>query len=198
MGNTMSPIWQDAKAIPCRRFKCGFCGMIVASEKGFVRAEQLPTNEITTDEIYICSNCDRPTFFDQRRNQYPGYPFGNYVQHISSKEVKALYQEARYCTSVYAYTCAVLACRKLLMNIAVDKGAPAGKKFVEYVEYLSDQNYVPPDGKGWVDRIRTTGNEATHEIALMKKEDAEDLITFVEMLLKFVYEFPAKVKPSKP
>jgi hypothetical protein len=53
--------------------------------------------------------------------------------------------------------------------------------------------YVPPDGKGWVDHIRKKGNEATHEIALMTAADAEELISFVEMLLKFVYEFPARV-----
>jgi hypothetical protein len=27
----------------------------------------------------------------------------------------------------------------------------------------------------------------------MKKDDAEELIAFVEMLLKFIYEFPARV-----
>ena len=63
-------------------------------------------------------------------------------------------------------------------------------------EYLSDKNYVPPDGKGWVDYIRQKGNEANHEIVLMTKEDAEDLINFSEMLLRFVYEFPSKVRPA--
>jgi hypothetical protein len=49
-----------------------------------------------------------------------------------------------------------------------------------------------------VDHIRTKGNEATHEIVLMTKADAEELIAFTEMLLKFVYEFPAKVPSKKP
>jgi hypothetical protein len=52
---------------------------------------------------------------------------------------------------------------------------------------------VPPNGKGWVDHIRKKGNEATHEIVLMKKDDALELISFAEMLLKFIYEFPAQV-----
>ena len=83
------------------------------------------------------------------------------------------------------------------MNIAVAKGAKEGLKFIEYVEFLSSKNYVPPDGKEWVDHIREKGNEATHEIIIMKKQDAEDLITFIEMLLKFIYEFPEKIKKRK-
>ena len=59
---------------------------------------------------------------------------------------------------------------------------------------------MPPNGKVWVDYIRQRGNEANHEIALMTQQDAEALITFVEMLLRFIYEFPGMVPtpPSKP
>jgi len=35
------------------------------------------------------------------------------------------------------------------------------------------------------------------QLALMKREDAEELISFADMLLKFIYEFPARV-PSAP
>jgi hypothetical protein len=97
--------------------------------------------------------------------------------------------------TVNSFTSAVLTCRKLLMHIAVAKGAAPGKSFMEYVEYLDQKNYIPPDGKGWVDYIRKKGNEANHEIKIMSVADASDLITFLEMLLKFVYEFPAKVQP---
>ncbi len=82
------------------------------------------------------------------------------------------------------------------MNIAVARGASEGKKFIEYVEFLSEKGFVPPDGKGWVDHIREKGNDATHEIKIMSRPDAEDLITFSEMLLKFIFEFPSRV-PKK-
>ena len=75
------------------------------------------------------------------------------------------------------------------MNIAVQKEASENLTFIEYVEYLSSKGYVPPDGKDWVDHIRQKGNEATHEIKLIEKKDAEDLVVFSEMLLKFIYEF---------
>ena len=79
------------------------------------------------------------------------------------------------------------------MNIAVSQGAEEGKRFIEYVSFLSDSGYDLPNGKHWVDHIRKKGNEATHEVQLMDDTDAEKLLIFVEMLLKFVYEFPSMV-----
>jgi len=79
------------------------------------------------------------------------------------------------------------------MSVAVAQGAKEGGTFLSYVEYLADKGYVPPNGRGWVDHIRLKGNEATHEIKLMTPDDASELISFAEMLLKFVYEFPNRV-----
>jgi hypothetical protein len=149
--------------------------------------------------IFICPGCELPTYYNLRSNQQvPGPPYGNDVEHVPD-EVYKLYNEARACMTVSAFTPAVLACRKLLMHIAVSKGAAEGQSFFSYVEYLSNQGYVPPDGRGWVDYIRTRSNEANHEIVLMGRDDVERLIAFSEMLLKFVFEFPAQVaSPGTP
>lgn len=82
--------------------------------------------------------------------------------------------------------------RKLLMHIAVEQGADEGKSFMSYVGYLDENHWIPPNGRGWVDAIRKNGNEAAHEIVIAAEDDAKLLLDFVEMLLKFVYEFPAK------
>ena len=79
------------------------------------------------------------------------------------------------------------------MNIAVEQGASDGLRFIEYVEYLANNGFIPPNGRTWVDHIRRKGKEATHENALITQADAEEIVAFVEMLLKFVYEFPARV-----
>jgi hypothetical protein len=81
------------------------------------------------------------------------------------------------------------------MNIGVQEGAEEGKPFVHYIDYLAGKGFIPPNGRAWVDHIRQKGNEATHEIALMTSVDASELITFTEMLLKFIYEFPAAIAP---
>lgn len=181
--------WKSVGGLENKVFVCGYCGTKVSSDKGY-------KDDSSNHKIWICP-CGKPTYFDMGGIQYPGFPFGNKINNIPSKEVEQLYEEARRCTSASAFTATVLSCRKLLKHIAVEKGAPEGKPFIEYVQYLSDKNYVPPDGKGWVDYIRQKGNEANHEIVLMKKEDAEDLLNFSEMLLRFVYEFPSKVRPIK-
>jgi uncharacterized protein DUF4145 len=73
-------------------------------------------------------------------------------------------------------------------------GAAEGLKFIEYVNFFADKGFLPPNSKHWVDHIRKKGNEATHEIAIMSEQDAKDLIFLVEMLLRFIYEFPSMVR----
>jgi|SRR6267154_114783 len=185
--------WQGAiRPVTPRSYVCSYCSHQVGPDSAWWTKDTKPQAW-----IYLCSFCGKPTFFDVDDKQYPGVPFGNEVDSVPG-DVGALYAEARFCVTVNSFTSSVLTCRKLLMHIAVEKGAPKGKTFLEYVEYLADKHYVPPDGMGWVDQIRKKGNEANHEIKVMSREDAEDLIEFSEMLLKFVYEFPAKVKAPGP
>ena len=114
---------------------------------------------------------------------------GNAVNNLPP-DITSLYSEARACCSVGGYTAAMLACRKILMHIAVDLGAEQNKSFMHYVEWMHDNHHIPPKAKAWVDHIRSKGNEANHEITIAKAPDAELIIKFTEMLLKVNYEFP--------
>ena len=84
------------------------------------------------------------------------------------------------------------------MHIAVNAGATAGESFVSYVNFLVANHYAPPKSTDWIDKIRSHGNEANHEIVLKSREDAEEIMTFLEMLLKFIYEFPARAGIKTP
>lgn len=180
--------WNNLNSIESTEYQCGYCGHVVASNKGYFPNDRLEGYEAC---IYICPHCARPSFF-HAGTQNPQAAPGNEVKHLPD-QIQALYREARNCVAVTAYTASVLACRKLLMNMAVAQGAGRGLRFIEYVDFLAGNGFVPPNGRGWVDHIRKKGNEATHEIVLMSAEDAEELIAFAEMLLKFIFEFPAKV-----
>jgi hypothetical protein len=196
--STVAPLngnWVNVGGLAARRFQCGYCGARVASERGFSFQDATGRGSMWA-VVFICPLCSRPSYFEGQFQQ-PGVSFGNPVEHLPP-EVEAIYNEARNCTSANAHTAAVLAARKLLMHIAVDQGAKPGQSFVDYVDYLAASGFVPPHGKGWVDHIRKKGNEATHEIVLMNRADAEDLLTFAEMLLKFIYEFPRRVPPVAP
>jgi hypothetical protein len=133
----------------------------------------------------------------QGSGQVPGAAFGASVEHLET-ELERLFEEARNCMSVNAFSSAVLACRKMLMHVAVDLGAKPGQTFLKYVGYLQSNNHIPPGSKVWVDHIRSKGNEANHEIRLSTRDEAELLLRFTEMLLRITYEFPHKVPAPLP
>ena len=164
--------WSDNVTITTKSYVCGYCGKSIASQRGYNSSNKI--NHVNIGHIYICHNCHSPTYFDPEGVQTPGPLFGEEVKNLPTKEVTDLYQEARKCASAGVFTGSVLCCRKLLMNISVAEGATEGLKFVEYIDYLEKYNFLPPKGRDWVDHIRKKGNEATHEIAIMTQEDAEE------------------------
>ena len=190
--------WKHAETLPPKKYVCGCCGAHTGPNMGYYpegyRSDQ--KSNLQSRMLYICTNCGSPTFFLGEK-QTPGTTFGKQLQHHPPTVAEA-YEEARLCMSVSAYTAVTLLCRKLLMNVAVAEGADPGKHFVVYVDYLEANSYVPPKGKPWVDRIRDLGNTATHEIRLPSQHDAEQALTFVEMLLSFVYEMPGRLASPPP
>lgn len=184
--------WEGSAGLTPHNFKCGYstCGREVSSEKGWHHYNNQGNR--VDGLIHICPVCKRPTFFDLLLGtQSPGVSMGNEVKDLPP-EIETIWSEIRGSTSQTAYTSAVLMGRKLLIHIAVNAGAATGLSFVNYVDYLIDNHYAPPNSKQWIDRIRAHGNEANHEITIKKKEDAEEIMVFLEMLLKFIYEFPAR------
>lgn len=176
--------WPNAGGTAPRNFTCGYsdCGREVSSEKGWHHSA---TTGGVDGIIQICPVCKRPTFFDVPVSaQLPGVSMGNKVGELPP-QIETIWSEIRSSTSHGSYTSAVLLGRKLLMHIAVGAGAAAGEPFVSYVNYLVEHHYAPPNSKDWIDKIRSHGNEATHDIAIKSKEDAEEIMTFLEMLLKF-------------
>jgi hypothetical protein len=184
----------DAKKFTRISYTCGYCNKSVGPDTGYYCGD---SRARVYARILICPTCNYPTFQNEDR-QVPGVSFGDLVPDITDKEVAQLYDEARSALAVRAFTASVMACRKILMNVAVKKGAAENLKFIDYVNHLEARNYMPPDARSWVDAIRRVGNTATHEIKLMKSEDAQMIIRFTEMLLRFIYELPAILRRAQP
>ena len=147
-------------------------------------------------QICICHHCGGPTFFAPNSKQIPGAAYGTTVAHIPAEldMVNKIYEEARTCYTAGTHTAAVLSCRKLLMHVAVSLGAKEGLAFTDYVQYYLDEGYLPQSAKEWVDKIRKRGNEANHKVVIMAPDASKELLDFSEMLLKIIYEYPAKGK----
>ncbi|MEU3366736.1 DUF4145 domain-containing protein [Streptomyces pseudogriseolus] len=157
---------------------CGHCGN---SAVGAVVAAYFE------HEIYWirCPSCGGGTVISNGA-QFPGPKIGGDVLGLPD-DVEQAYQEARSCAGVNAYTAAEVMCRKILMHVAVDKGAESGKSFAYYLSYLSDEGYVTPPMQPWVDEIRKNGNIAVHEIPATDPERALGTLIFTEQLLRMVY-----------
>lgn len=182
--------WIDLETLKTRNYICGYCGSDIASNDGYMMYDSAKGVQ-GPEYIYICHKCKKPTYFDYFE-QTPGVAFGkNFNKSIFKDEnVFSLYEEARKCMSINAYTSVGMCCRKLLMHIAVDCGSKEGLRFVEYVDYLNDNNYIPAKCKVWVDAIRSKGNEANHKITVLNKQEAEQLIGFIGMIISVIYEMP--------
>src|SRR5258708_25166893 len=174
--------WGSAGRGGARPFVCGYCDNQVAADLGWD----------TSDGAYqlrICPQCSAPTFLYDRSEQVPSTSYGKPISELPA-DIGLLYEEARSAVSHSAPTAAILCSRKVLMHVAVDKGAKAGESFQSYVSFLADNHFIPAGAKEWVDKIRAAGNEANHEIVIKTDAEAQSMIDFVEMLLKVVYEYP--------
>lgn len=178
--------WFNISTLENKDYICGYCGSDITSNKGFCTRDNL-------EKVYICHKCNGATFFNANKKQTPGYSYGKEFKVEIPDNVNILYTEARKCYSVGAYSAVALCCRKLLMHIAVECGANENLKFVEYVDFLDEENYIPKNSKKWVDIIRTKGNETTHEIKISDENEARQLIKFIEIIITLIYEIELEI-----
>lgn len=180
--------WVDMQAIEPRKYKCYSCNSEVASREGYqLVMERFPKFAYG---IYICPKCMSPTFFSFDELQIPKPVFGETLNSLPAT-VKMVFDEARRCYGIDAYTSVVTICRSLLAYIAVDKGAKNDLTFKNYVDFLQSENWLPKGTYDWVDEIRSLGNSATHDLKIMQEHDARLILRFTTALLQNIYELPS-------
>jgi hypothetical protein len=177
LGNLKHPVPTDYNSWV--DFVCGHCGRDVT---GFIVAK-------LDHEIWVvCSSCKRGNVFnDYLRERFPEVKFGPEIRGLPN-DVSEAYDEARRSMSVNAFIGAELLCRKILMHVAVDKGAEEGESFQSYIDHLQTKGYITPTMKPWVDLIREHGNMATHNLDAVDQNRAEHTLIFTAELLRVVYE----------
>lgn len=164
-------------------YTCGHCGTQVS---GAVLASSTDEHG-RTGRWLQCTRCGQGTFADVQETLFPGPSFGPEIDGLPD-DVSEAYGEARDCLSVNATTASELICRKILMHVAVDKGASEGESFASYIDYLEKEGYVTPPMRGWVKLIKDHGNQSTHKLPRPERERAEGTLLFTAQLLRSVYE----------
>jgi len=123
--NTLNGTWgSEIIGMDGTSFNCGYCGNNVGPSKGYVCNNKDPYSSIIFEigSLLICPTCNRPIFLEGNNIQVPNIKFGSDIEYLL-EYVESLYNEARNCISVNAFTSSVFAFRKSLMNVAVSKGA---------------------------------------------------------------------------
>lgn len=188
MSKIRTDAWDNAVGLSSRKYLCGYCAATVGSATGYFHGKAMLA-------IYICPNCGYPTLLGQDSVQIPGPMAGEHVK-IGDADVERVYEEARRCMTVDAYSATVMLCRVLLMHIAVEHGAKPGLTFAGYVGAIETEGLIPQKyGKLWLDKVRKLGNAQNHDLPPSTKEDAELALKFLGFLLKFNEEFRNEVPP---
>ena len=162
-------------------YQCAHCGKLV---NGVVVARN---DESGIIKWLWCISCANGSVLTRQGTIFPGSKIGPEVQGLPN-DIGAAYQEARDCFATNAFTACELICRKLLMHVAADKGAPQNQTFQQYLDFLESKNYITPFMKKWVDVIRKHGNMSAHELSSPDKKRAESTLMFTAELLKLIYE----------
>lgn len=175
-------------------FDCGYCDARVAAAV-LVRVHEQGGPPV----VWLrCTNCHRGSvYLPLERRQIPAAVPGESLEGLPP-DVESAYDEARNAMGVQAHTAGELMCRKILMHVAVDKGAPEGDTFQAYVDYIVDQGYITPPMRPWADVIRQHGNQATHKIPASDSARGLGTLAFTTQLLRLVYEMDHKVAQYLP
>ena len=191
--------WKDTDELPPYSYTCPYCTNMVSSNKGyrFNYLEQICEGAIPVAKagmIYICPHCKHPTLINGDV-QFPGISGVKQVKHLAAL-VSPLYEEARTCISNGCFTAAVMLCRKIIMNTAVENGAKGNLRFIEYVNYLDEEHLFHRKCKPLLDKIKTKGNEANHEIEQVSQADASLIMQLTYQMLLYIYEIPGELEDA--
>jgi len=184
--------YNESYNVKGHKLTCGWCSSIVAPNTGYGITESFAP----IGYIYICPNCNESILFNYLTDKvFPSTKHGKPVARLP-KDIAQIYEECRNSFAIGAYTSISLLARKLLMHVGVKEGAKENETFKYYVDWLIDNHFVPPKSKHLLDFIRKEGNEATHEIIIKTRPDAEKVIDFISMILTLIYEYADTPKSS--
>ena len=103
---------------------------------------------------------------------------------VFQEAVRAMHAECPRASAVMA--------RRTLEAITADKGETKGR-LADRLNNLAEKGVLIPTLAAWSKEVRLVGNTGAHfdPISSVSPKDTEDLISFVQELLRYLYELPA-------
>ncbi|MBI0141913.1 DUF4145 domain-containing protein [Bifidobacterium sp. W8106] len=113
-------------------------------------------------------------------------------------EIASVASEAYSCCSISAYRSAVLMARTVLEATAKDKGVTSGSLY-EKIDELAAKTIITRQLAEEAHEIRLLGNDMAHGDlnTPVSKEDAEEILGFLDSVLDYVYQQPIAIERRK-
>ena len=110
------------------------------------------------------------------------------------EEIQKTLIEAKITFSAQCYRASAVMSRRTLEAITVDKGGSQGI-LAKRINNLVSNGVLDKNLGDWATEIRLIGNTGAHfdPINDVKQEDANQIILFIEELIKYVYIMPAEI-----
>lgn len=176
-----------------KNYECGACGK---SASGRVVCELRRIGSASTVFWCVCS-CEKrePSIMvtHHRTNETTQIPVAREF-HCGQNwppELGKLYEEASIAYAAGAFTATGMVVRKLLMACACHEGDTDGKKFVDYVDYITNNALTFPKARTSIDQIRSIGNEANHKLEFLDQDAAKRAMRIMEYMLNALYSLPS-------
>lgn len=197
----------DKNQIYC---KCNHCGNIGFMEvKGSFSKIYYMDNpfydypeELMEYFLLECPVCNKPVLVNKWKNlagdpieEYRlSYPIQSHEFKYAPRQIQKSYEESRdlYRKEFYEYCLASL--RILLEKIADDKNAN-GKTLEKKIEDLARSNIIPTTIKDASNVVRQLGNKGAHGKGdNITKTQLDQLFSFIETIISYIYEIPGQLK----
>ena len=162
--------------------------------------------------FFTCGNCDKGvlvTVLCKSGSAAPGSFHDNYMKSSSHivedtypqkkvfaapdhvpEDITYFYQQAVDNLKPGSWDSAALMGGKVLETTFKTKFPEVTGKFYNRIETLANDHILIESMKEWAHEIRLVRNEAAHSTERIEEQDARDLMSFVEVLLMYIFTLP--------
>lgn len=109
-------------------------------------------------------------------------------------EIASAFSEAATALSARCPRASAVMARRTLEAVTADQGQASGSLH-ERLKALASSGVLLPTLSDWASEVRLIGNAGAHydPIETVSQEDAQQLLSFVQELLRYLYELPAEL-----